>query len=416
MSIFKMPSLGADMDDGVLVEWDVKPGDQVSRGDIVAVVETQKGAIEIEIFESGTITRLLAEPGDTIAVGAPLAELDGAAAAAGATEAAEAAPEPAAETPPERPAAPTIEMPAAPATPREKPAPAAATGRVRASPAARQLAAERGIDLAGIRGTGPDGAVVRDDVAGGKAPQPAPGARPASPTKTAETAGPARRGFDVDEMRKAIAAAMSRSKREIPHYYLSHTIDMRVAGGWLDELNAQRPPEERVLIGMLLLKASALALTRFPEFNGRYEKETFVPASAVHIGMAVAMRGGGLVAPALHDVDRLSLEELMAKARDLVSRVRSGRLRSSEFTDAGITITSLGERGVDTVYGVIYPPQVAIIGFGTVAPRPLATENGVDAVPAVCSTLAADHRVSDGRRGALFLREIEKLLQVPEAL
>jgi len=171
-----------------------------------------------------------------------------------------------------------------------------------------------------------------------------------------------------------------------------------------------------VLIGMLLLKATALALTRFPEFNGRYENEAFAPAAAVHVGMAVAMRGGGLVAPALHDVDRLSLEELMARARDLVARVRSGRLRSSEFTDAGITVTSLGERGVDTVYGVIYPPQVAIVGFGTVALRPLATENGVDAVPAVCATLAADHRVSDGRRGALFLREIEKLLQVPEAL
>ncbi|MDO8840441.1 MAG: dihydrolipoamide acetyltransferase family protein [Parvibaculum sp.] len=433
MSIFKMPSLGADMDDGVLVEWDVKPGDRVSRGDIVAVVETQKGAIEIEIFESGTITRLLAAPGDTIAVGAPLAELDGPAATAGETEAAKAAPapsakaaaEPAAETLPERPAAPTIETPAVAATAREKTAPAveaapaakaAPAGRVRASPAARQLAAERGIDLAGIQGTGPDGAVVRDDVAGGKAPQPAPGARPAAPTKTAETTGPARRGFDVDEMRKAIAAAMSRSKREIPHYYLSHTIDMRVASGWLDELNAQRPPEERVLIGMLLLKASALALTRFPEFNGRYENEAFAPAPAVHIGMAVAMRGGGLVAPALHDVDRLSLEELMAKARDLVARVRSGRLRSSEFTDAGITVTSLGERGVDTVFGVIYPPQVAIVGFGTVAMRALATENGVDAVPTVCATLAADHRVSDGRRGALFLREIDKLLQVPEAL
>ena len=420
MSIFKMPSLGADMDDGVLVEWDVKPGDHVSRGDIVAVVETQKGAIEIEIFESGTIARLLAAPGDTVAVGAPLAELDGAAGVAGKAEAAEAAaeaaPETPIETPSEEPSVPAAETPAAPEAPRKTPAPAAkaapaaeaaVASRVRASPAARQLAAERGIDLAGIRGTGPDGAVVRDDVTG---------ARPAAPAKTADTAGPARRGFDVEEMRKAIAAAMSRSKREIPHYYLSHTIDMRVASGWLDAINAQRPPEERVLIGMLLLKATALALTRFPEFNGRYENEAFAPAATVHVGMAVAMRGGGLVAPALHDVDRLSLEELMARARDLVARVRSGRLRSSEFTDAGITVTSLGERGVDTVYGVIYPPQVAIVGFGTVALRPLATENGVDAVPAVCATLAADHRVSDGRRGALFLREIEKLLQVPEAL
>ncbi len=393
-----MPSLGADMEAGTLVEWLKQPGDEVHRGDIIAVVETQKGAIEIEIFEDGVFDRALVELGTEVPVGAPLAYVlsDG-----------EAAP-PVAGKPEPVPEAPVAEPAAAEAPPAPKPATIApATGkRPLASPAARRLAAEKGVALSTLSGSGPDGAIVTTDVL--TAPR---GPKPAAAAKKSR-----RKGLDFAEMRKAIASAMARSKREIPHYYLSTTIDMGAALEWLDGANAARPPTERVLPPVLLMKATALALKKMPEFNGFHTSDGFMPSEHVHLGTAVAIRGGGLIAPAIHDADRLSLEELMAALRDLVARVRSGGLRSSEMTDPTVTLTSLGDRGVETVFGAIYPPQVSIIGFGKTADRPWVVDGRVIARPLVTATLAADHRVSDGHKGALLLNEIGTLLQAPEAL
>jgi pyruvate dehydrogenase E2 component (dihydrolipoamide acetyltransferase) len=209
---------------------------------------------------------------------------------------------------------------------------------------------------------------------------------------------------------------MARSKREIPHYYLEHQVDMTAAEHWLAGTNASREPENRLLMGVLTLKAVALAVKRFPAFNGFHREGKYEPAPAAHIGMAIAIRGGGLAAPALHDADRLTLDELMERMRDLVQRMRSGRIRSSELTDATITVSSLGERGVEALYGIIYPPQVAIVGFGTIVTRPWVVDGAIGPRPIVTITLSADHRVSDGHAGALFLAEIGKLLQEPEKL
>ena len=217
-------------------------------------------------------------------------------------------------------------------------------------------------------------------------------------------------------MRKAIAAAMVRSKREIPHYYLSHSVDMTDVLAWLGATNAARSPTERLLPVVLLLKAVALALREMPEFNGVYGEGGFTASGSIHVGTAIAIRGGGLIAPAIHDADRLSLVDLMAALRDLVSRVRAGRLRSSELTDPTITVSSLGERGVDGLFGVIYPPQVALVGFGTPVLRPWIRDGVVVPRSVMVVTLAADHRVSDGHRGALLLLEIERLLREPEML
>ena len=383
MSEFRMPSLGADMEAGTLVEWLKRPGDKVTRGDIVAVVETEKGAIEVEIFEDGVVEKLLVEPGAKVPVGTPLAVVGAGGKAV-----------PPAATPP----APRTEP-----TPKPKPPPAAAprpaaAAPAPASPAARRLAAERGVDLVGIAGSGPGGAIVTADVE--RAAGPAPAAK----------------GIDRTGMRRAIAAAMARSKREIPHYYLGAAIDLSRALAWLEAANAERPPARRLLLAVLLLKAVARALGKTPELNGYYVEDGFRPSERVHVGMAVALRGGGLVAPAIHDTDRLPLDELMEKLRDLVARVRAGGLRSSEIADPTITVTSLGERGVDTIFGVIYPPQVAIVGFGAPTPRAWPTAEGVASRPVVTATLSADHRVSDGHRGALFLAEVDRLLQNPEAL
>jgi pyruvate dehydrogenase E2 component (dihydrolipoamide acetyltransferase) len=275
--------------------------------------------------------------------------------------------------------------------------------RQRVSPAARRIAAERGIDLSAVRGSGPGGAVVSTDLptAGAAAGQPA---------------APRRAGIDAAGMRRAIAAAMTRSKREIPHYYLTTTVGMAKAVDWLQASNAGRPPERRLLVSAILLKAVAVSLHGFAELNGTYLEERFKPSERVHLGVAIALRGGGLVAPAIHDADRLSLDELMTALRALVGRVRAGTMRSSEMADPTITVTSLGERGVEGILPVIYPPQVAIVGLGAVHERPWAVDGALAVRPVVSASLAADHRVSDGHRGSLFLTKFAEVLQSPETL
>jgi pyruvate dehydrogenase E2 component (dihydrolipoamide acetyltransferase) len=402
-----MPSLGADMEAGTLVEWLKKPGDAVTRGDVMAVVETQKGAIEIEIFEAGVLDRLLVQPGEQVPVGTPLATLrtDGAGPEPG-------PPQPPSEVPPPQVAPETTaEVPPEVTPPPERPLveipESEAKGiRVRTSPAARRRAAELGVDLVSVCGTGPDGVVTLADVEARAAARVGP--RPSTPAP--------RTGFDPVEMRKAIAAAMARSKREIPHYYLTQTVEVRRALAWLEATNRERPPTERLLPAVLLLKATALALRRVPELNGFWEKDAFQLGTGIHIGWAIALRGGGLVAPALHDTDQRPLPDLMPALRDLVQRARGGGLRSSELTDPTITVTSLGARGAETVIGVIYPPQVAIVGFGRIVERPWAVDGALAVRPVVSLSLAADHRASDGHRGGLLLAEIERLLQEPEAL
>jgi pyruvate dehydrogenase E2 component (dihydrolipoamide acetyltransferase) len=216
-------------------------------------------------------------------------------------------------------------------------------------------------------------------------------------------------------MRRAIGALMARSAREIPHYHLATTIDISAALAWLAEANEQRSVSERLLPGALLLKATALAAREVPALNGFWDG-SFRPAPAVHLGVAVSLRGGGLIAPAIHDADLLTLDELMAALRDLVGRVRTGRLRSSEMSDPTLTVTNLGDQGVDEVHGVIYPPQVALVGFGRVTDRPWASGGMLGVRPTVRATLAADHRATDGMIGARLLNAIDRLLQHPEDL
>ena len=394
MAEFRMPSLGADMEAGTLVEWLKQPGDAVHRGDIVAVVETDKGAIEVEIFMDGVMGKQLVAPETTVPVGTPLAVIEGAA-------------EEVPQAPPPKAKAAEAPKLSAPGKPPPK-GTALPEGAVRASPAARSLAAVHRIDLSTLKGTGPDGAIILADVEKAVPGAAAPSAAPA-PTRA--------KGLDMDKMRRAIAAAMAKSKREIPHYYLSTEIDMSPAQRWLVATNAPRAPEARLLPAVLTLKAVALAARKYPKFNGFYsEPGGFAAAEAIHIGTAIAIRGGGLISPAIHDCDRLSLDAFMERLRDLAARAREGRLRSSELTDPTITVSSLGERGVGSLYGIIYPPQVAIVGFGKITPRPVAIDEKVMARPMMTATLAADHRATDGHLGSLFLNEIAALLQEPEKL
>lgn len=399
---FTLPSLGADMDEGKLVAWKMAPGDVVKRGQIVAVVETSKAAVEVEIWHDGTVHELLVEPGETVPVGTVLATL----LSEGETpESAkqEMASEKVAETPqlevekiaspelsPQGERAETVKVEAKP------------SARRRVSPAARRRARELKVDIDDVEASAVDGTVSLADVDAFAKQQ---GGRVESEKMDPQL-----------EMRHAIAAAMSHSKREIPHYYLTEPIPMRKAQQWLEATNAARSVTDRILMAVLQLKAVALALKQFPDMNGFYRDDVYFPSDAIHVGVAISLRQGGLIAPAIHDVADKPLEVIMQDLLDLVKRTRSGSLRSSELTDQTITITNLGEHGVESVHGVIYPPQVALVGLGRVAERPWAESGVVSSMPVMMATLAADHRVSDGHRGGLFLAAIRDRLQKPETL
>ena len=415
---FKLPSMGADMDKGTLLEWKVAPVQAVTKGDVVAVVDTTKAAVDVEIWSDGTVHELLVEIGQEIPVGTPIIALraPGEAAPARATpankvgkalsEAPTRSRKPAASAPADRP------VPSAPTAPAELPT------RQRVSPAARKRAAELGLDTTRLVGTGVQGAVTLDDVE--RAAVAAETAAPARREVAPEPAGPSiPTSAPVDrqaEMRRAIAAAMGRSKREIPHYYLSETIPMRKALDWLHGANSKRPVTERLLPAALLLKAVALATRDFPEMNGLFVDGVYKPSAAAHVGVAISLRQGGLIAPALHDVANRELGAVMLELADLVRRCRAGSLRSSEMSDPTITVTNLGDQGVEQVFGVIYPPQVALVGFGRVSERPWVQDGKLTTMPVVITSLSADHRVSDGHRGALFLARLNTLLQQPETL
>ena len=364
---FKLPSLGADMDEGTLLEWKVKPGDAVKKGQVVAIVDTTKAAVDVECWQDGTVRQLIAEVGDKMPVGTVMATLL----------------EPGESVPPKVSGGGT---------------PAAPPSRRRVSPAARKHAQELGVDIDVLVGTGPQGAVTLADV-----DTAAPKTAAASTDKTAE-------------MRKAIAAAMTRSKREIPHYYVAEDIGLERALAWLQAENAKRAMAERLLPAVLLLKAVAKGLARYPELNGVFREGAFVAATQVNLGVAISLRQGGLIAPALLDAGSKPLTQLMQELTDLVARTRAGSLKSSELSEGTITVTNLGDQGSQSVFGIIYPPQVALVGFGRVAERPWVEAGKVLLRPVVTASLSADHRVSDGHRGALFLRELADLLQRPEEL
>jgi len=423
------------MQAATLVEWKVAPGDRVSRGDIIAEIETEKGDIDVEVFEDGRIEELVAEPGDRLPVGAVMARIESAFEEVGAVESLHGEKESAetdraeraeaehprgnGETHAKRTSPADREEPRDERAPHDRPPPKEQhrehrPRRIRASPLARRVAEDLGVDLRRVTGTGPEGAIQRADVEAAARAAPGPAATHPEKDARAADAREGEAGFDPGTARQAIARAMSRSNRDIPHYYLETHIDMRAALAWLQAQNEQRSVEERLLPLVLLLKAVARALDEVPALNAYWRNGRHEPQEPIHLGVAISLRQGGLVTPAIHDADRKSPGELMAGLNDLISRARRGKLRSSELTDPTITVTSLGDLGVETVHGVIYPPQVALVGFGSVRERPWA-ENGLLGVrPVLTATLAADHRATDGREGARFLAAVDAALQTPD--
>ena len=430
-----MPSLGADMAEGTLIEWLVTIGDQVNKGDIIAVIETDKGAIDMEAYQSGKVSKIVVQPITKVPVGTVLARLES-----------DSNSDPGSKTPTTKPkqqqqnktleeesdkqtqteeivsekivsekivskkALPIDTLPEEIFPKKKSPKKASPL----ASPLVRKIAEDSQLDLSTIKGSGPGGAIILNDVvndAANNSSEAVDGSKKIKKTSTQNNTD-----TNTNAMRTAIALAMEKSKREIPHYYLSLDIDISKTLQWLHTENKEREPDQRQLLLAVLLKAVANTLIKFPQLNGYYLNNQFQPSEGVHIGNAISLRKGGLVVPAIHHVETLSLDDVMRALRDVVNRSRGGRLRSSELSDATITVTNMGDLGSDTVFGIIYPPQVAIIGFGTPRKAPQVKDNALIVSHIITISLSADHRVSDGGLGAKFLNTFAHQLQKPESL
>ncbi|SFN70870.1 dihydrolipoamide acetyltransferase family protein [Salegentibacter flavus] len=431
MTEFLMPSLGADMEAGTLVEWKKKPGDQLKPGDIIAEVETQKGLIEIEVFEAGILEDYLIEEGDKVPVGAPMAKLKSEGTPG-------KIPEKDSETHPiqEKEQATESEGPVPSDSISEETSSKEKSSeekhRIKASPLARSIAEKNNVDLTSLTGTGEGGAITKADVeqamAGEKeTPKQSPEttavkdtvekkAEQETPSKQVmEPPAPSSKPGQQESIRAAVAAAMSRSNREIPHYYLEKKIDMLAAMSWLKDTNRQREISGRLLPAVLFIKAVAKAIDSTPALNAVWDNGLQLK-NEVNIGFVISLRAGGLLVPAIRNADTKNVDEIMTALNDMIPRARALKLRSSELSDSTITITSLGENGAEKVFGVIYPPQVAIVGFGSIVNEPLVHDGMLAVRPVLHVTLAGDHRATDGLTGSRFLEALNNHLQNPEKL
>ncbi|MBU2712325.1 dihydrolipoamide acetyltransferase family protein [Zooshikella harenae] len=423
MKTITMPSFGADMEQGKVAEWNIKPGDTVHRGDIIATIETMKGLIDMEVFDDGIVEQLLVQAGSEVPVGEPIATL-------------RLLGEVAVETPQikttpveksEKPSTPLYANNEADYTTPVSTPPSETTAAISTqphletaqqaisliSPAARYQAEQQGFDWRTLpMGTGPNGAIVLADI------QRYFQAEKSDLNATTPVKKHTHIEHDENEqkMRQAIAAVVSQSKREIPHYYLNQDISLTHALQWLQHYNETQPPESRLLINALIYCAIAKALQKFPTFNGFFQNNRFQPAEQVHLGNAINLRQGGLMVAAIHNAATLTPVTMMEKLKDQVIRAREGHLTMSEMQDATVTISNLGDRGSDAILGVIFPPQVALIGVGRVREVAWVENHIIKPVTIVSMSLAADHRVTDGHDGARLLSKINKLLQKPEQL
>lgn len=376
MSQFLMPSLGADMESAILMEWLVQEGEEVTKGQVIAEVETSKGVIEIEVFEDGVVEKLLVEEETDCKVGIPLALIRTSEVSEAVVEEMqeEVFKEPVkVETSEEETKEPSVE-------------------RLKVSPAARKRAQELGVDVSELTPKG--GVIGLSQVKGSLKIKASP----------------------KEAMRQAIAAAMSLSNAQIPHYYLSTSINMTPALEYLGELNTSKEIKDRILPVAMLIRAVVLALKEVPELNGFWKDSSHIISKEINPGIAIALRKSGLMIPALLNADEMNLDETMSSLSDLITRTRGGKLRSSEMTKQTITITNLGDLGVESVYGVIYPPQLAIVGLGAIIDSPWAEGDALCIRKVMQATLAGDHRATDGRVGAKFLDRLNTLLQNPEEL
>ena len=406
-----MPQMGYDMQQGTVVRWRKKEGDAVARGEVIAEIETDKATVEFEAYTSGVLRRIVVDEGVAIPVGELIAIItdpdepipDDLAAALTSSQAANNVAEPAAQA--QEPTAPTSTQvpPAQPSAvePRE----------TRASPIARRLARENGVDLSLVTGTGPGGRIVEQDVlAFAEAPAAAgPAAADASPG-----APPAQRE-DLSRMRQAIARVTSDSKRDAPHFYVTADVDMTKAMALRRDTNDALAGGVRVSVNDLVIKAAAIALKRYPKFNAFYRDDHLQMNPGINIGIAIALEAG-LIVPGVSGCESKSLVEIAAASRDLIARANSGSLRNEEYSGTTFSISNLGMFDVDSFAAIIFPPHAAVLAVGTVKEQPVVRDGELAVAQVMKATVSVDHRVADGAEAAQFLVEIKNLLESPVRL
>jgi pyruvate dehydrogenase E2 component (dihydrolipoamide acetyltransferase) len=398
--LFALPSLGADMDQGTVLEWFVSPGDEVKRGDVVARVETEKSDIDVEIWQAGTVTEVLVDTGVQVPVGTPLLRL-------GERVGSSAAPAESGgvtDLPDFRrvPSPPTSNPPETASTTEAMARRGKTEGGPLSSPFARTLSKQRGVDITALAGTGPAGAIIARDI----------------PDRPDETSKPQRADAPspAERMRHVIAERMSIANRDIPHYYLDFDVDMTEALTWMASHNEHLDVAQRIVPAALLIKATAKAAAAVPKLNGFWSDGVFQPAAEVNVAVAISLRQGGLVTPVIGAADQLSVDQTMDALRERVAGARSGSLRSSWMDGGTITVTNVGDHGADRVHGVIFPPQVALVGFGRIRERPMVYNGLVAPRSVVVASLSADHRATDGATGSRLLTRLNAYLQKPEEL
>jgi pyruvate dehydrogenase E2 component (dihydrolipoamide acetyltransferase) len=406
-----MPNLSPTMKEGKIVKWNKKVGDKVSSGEAIAEVETDKSNLDIEAYDDGTLAKIVVEAGQMALVGAPIAFLagKGGKVAASAPAAAPAAPK--AEAPKAAPAAA-----AKPEAPRQTSG-TGAGGRLRASPLAKKMARERGLDLAAMQGSGPLGRIVKRDVeeALAKGPAAAPAKKApaaAAPAAAVRGARPEPKVVPISSMRRVIAQRMTEVKPGVPHFYLTVDVDMEAAMKIREEAKAL---ESKVSVNDIIVKAVAIALRRYPKVNVSLQGDHILQYGTADVGIAVALEEG-LITPIIRDADQKGLSAISAEARELAERARKRALKPDEYSGGSITVSNLGMYGIDQFVAVINPPQAAILAVGAVADKPVVRDGQVQVRKTMTATLSCDHRVIDGAIGAEYLKELKTLLEHPMRL
>ncbi len=407
-----MPQMGYDMREGTVVRWYKQEGETVDRGEVIADIETDKATVEFEAYTGGVLGRIVAQEGVAVPVGELIAIITDPGEALPEAEAPAAAPAPAAEP------APAPEAPAVADVPPAD-APPSADGRVRASPIARRLARERGIDLSMVTGTGPNGRVTERDVESYQpaAPEPAPAAAPApAPAPAAApAAAPADSRIELSRMRQTIARVTSDSKSTAPHFYVTAEIDMGKAMALRRDVNDAADPDNRVSVNDLMVKACALALAKHPKFNSFYRGDHLEVHGAMNIGIAIALESG-LILPGVSNCEGKSLLQIATATKDLISRANSGTLRNEEYSSTTFSISNMGMFDVESFTAIIYPPHAAILAVGSVKQQPVVRDGELAVGTMMKATLSTDHRVADGAEAGQFLMEIKRVLENPVSL
>jgi pyruvate dehydrogenase E2 component (dihydrolipoyllysine-residue acetyltransferase) len=391
-----MPSLGFDMTEGKIARWLKKEGERVDKGQPIAEIETDKATVEIEANASGILKKIAVPPERTVPTGTVIGIIG---------EANEAVPEKIPETAGASQAAePPTRAPQQGGNGKEEPVADSGDTRIKASPLARRMAKQAGIDLAQIRGSGPGGRIMERDIQVAQAAS--------SPASSAALKPLAAGSIPLNKMRQAIARRMTESKTTAPHFYVTVEINMTEAMKMREQLNAVAADAEKVSVNDLIVAATARTLTKFPNFNASFRDGALEMHAQVNLGMAVAL-DDGLITPVLRDANKKTLKAIAAESKALGERARTNKLRADDLSGGTFTVSNLGMFGVDEFVAIINPPEAAILAAGAVMPRAIVVDGNVRAAPMMKATLSTDHRVADGAQAARFLQEFKKLLENP---